>query len=477
MGSRTLHDKALRCARRRGCRQRPHRRKRRFLLGAGDQEKRVGRQARQQIAIGVGPAPGRQQNQDGGARRGVVRRGRPRRQKRPEARSDQTEPARVDARLLREKDEPGAHVALGGVQIVGQADAEGVRVGECLAGARAVAPQVDGEGPEALGRDGGRGRGAGRAAGTERVQEEDPSGRRHRRGRPTSRALRDTLRALGAEGGRAYAREVDRRIDAGLRDLVESDRRETEAAGATLVELRASDGQRLFGSLYRPRDSTGRGAVAATATTGGVLLLHPLGSSRAVCAASAAAVASEGLWALAIDLRGHGASASETLPDPHAFSVRLADNLDAAERDVRAGLVLLAQKPGVGARRLGIVGAGLGALLAARAASPDDTAPRPSVLALLSPWGRADAYRDLLSRLSPDSLLLVAGSEEEAPLATVRTLAAPTAAGAPQSLVVEGPGSHFELAGASPALIGTVASFLRSRLAREAGASGAGSRE
>jgi Tfp pilus assembly protein PilF/dienelactone hydrolase len=297
------------------------------------------------------------------------------------------------------------------------------------------------------------------------------------KGRGTSRALRDTLRALGAEGGRAYAREVDRRIDAGLRDLVESDRRETEAAGATLVELRADDGQRLFGSLYRPRARPARGAAAAMAPTGGVLLLHPLGSSRSACAAAAAAIAAEGLWALAIDLRGHGASVSETLPDPHAFSVRLADNLDAAERDVRAGLVLLAQRPGVDASRLGLVGAGLGALLAARAASPDDTAPRPSVLVLLSPWGRADAYRDLLSRLSPDSLLLVAGSEEEAPLATVRTLAAPTASGALQSLVVEGPGSHFELAGASPGLTGTIAAFLRSRLAREARASGAGGRE
>ena len=296
------------------------------------------------------------------------------------------------------------------------------------------------------------------------------------KGRGTSRTLRETLRALGREGGRVYARDLDRRIDSGLRGLVEADRIATEAGGAALVQLQGADGQRLFGSLYRPRDSTGRGAVAATATTGGVLLLHPLGSSRAVCAASAAAVASEGLWALAIDLRGHGASVSEALPDPHAFGIRLPDNLDAAGWDVRAGLAFLARQPGVGAHRLGIVGAGLGALLAARAVSPDDDAvPRPAALVLLSPWGPADAYREPLSHLPAESLFLVAGSEEGSPLATLRDLASPVTSGAPRSMVVEGPGAQFDLAGTSPGLPAAVASFLKSRLAgpaREAGASG-----
>src|SRR5439155_7401146 len=130
--------------------------------------------------------------------------------------------------------------------------------------------------------------------------------------------------------------DLDRRIDSGLRGIVDADRRETEAAGATLVQFPGADGQRLFGSLYRPRDRAARGAVASTAGAGAVLLVHSLGSSRSACAATATAIAAEGLWALAIDLRGHGASVSETLPDAHAFSVRLAENMEAAEGDVRA---------------------------------------------------------------------------------------------------------------------------------------------
>ncbi len=284
------------------------------------------------------------------------------------------------------------------------------------------------------------------------------------KGRGTNAALRDSLRALGREGGRSYAQAVDRRIDLGLQDLVEDDRRQTEAAGARLVELLASDGLRLYGSLYRPRDRPTRPG-AGTATMGGVLLLHPLGSSRAVCAMTAGAFAERGLAALAIDLRGHGASVSEALPDAHAFSARLAENLREAEQDVRAGLDYLRHQPGVDRRRLGIVGAGLGAFLAAQAALEDGSAPPLRALVLLSPWGRPDTYRDPLAHLPPEAIFLIAGSEEVAPLATVRTLAASGDAGPPRSLIVEGPGAHFDLAGTDPGLIPKITSFLQVRLA------------
>jgi tetratricopeptide (TPR) repeat protein len=286
------------------------------------------------------------------------------------------------------------------------------------------------------------------------------------RSRGTDRQMRDTLRALGDEGGRAYARDLEHRMTTGLQGVVEADRRQTEAFGATLVELRASDGARLFCSLHRPREEAASGVAAAPASRGGVLLLHPLGASRAVCEPFAAAFAGAGLWALTLDLRGHGASVSEALPDSHAFSARLTENLDAAARDVRAGLALLARQPRVGRDRLGILGAGLGALLAARAVLTDQAAPRPAALVLLSPWGRAEAYREPLSHLPSRAIFIVAGSEEDGPLATLRTLSSP-GSDEPRSLVVEGSGSHFELARSSPALGETLAAFLQSRLAGE----------
>jgi tetratricopeptide (TPR) repeat protein/dienelactone hydrolase len=285
------------------------------------------------------------------------------------------------------------------------------------------------------------------------------------KGRGTDPALRDTLRAIGREGGRDYAKEVDRRIEAGLRALVDADRRETEAAGARLVKLSAADGQTLYGSLYRPRGHPTDAPPGSIVPAAGILLLHPLGSNRFSCAAVAGALAARGFVALAIDLRGHGSSVSESLPDPHAFSAHLGDNLHDAERDVNAALDFLVHLPGVERRRLGIVGAGLGALLAARAGMGEESAPRANALVLLSPWGVPDAYRAALARLSPDDVFLIAGSEEGTPLATTRALAVPADGGPRRALIVAGPGAHFELASTDPGLIATLVSFLESRLA------------
>ena len=304
-------------------------------------------------------------------------------------------------------------------------------------------------------------------------------------GRGTNAGLRGTLHALGREGGPAYARQVGRRIAQGLGAILDSDRREAEASGAILVQLVSADGFQLRGSLFPPPDRPVRPGVSPPGRTAAVLLLHPLGSSRASCAPEAAALAARGFCALSLDLRGHGGSVSESLPDPHAFSAHLAESLRGAEEDVRAALRCLARQPRVDAGRIGIVGAGLGAFLAARAvqtdppsahARPAEAFPRPAALVLLSPWGRAEAYTDLLGRLGPGSVLLMAGSEEEAPLATVKALAAPGEAAAPRSLVVEGPGAHFDLVTRRPDLVDVLSRFLVERLASPAGSAGARSR-
>ncbi len=292
------------------------------------------------------------------------------------------------------------------------------------------------------------------------------------KGRAIGAGLRDTLRALGREGGPAYARDVERRIEEGRRDLAESDRRDARSAGAALVTLTSADGHRLAGSLFRPRAENRPATGGVRGPAGGILLLHPLGSSRAACTPQAAALVARGFVVLTLDLRGHGASVSEAVPDAHAFSARLAENLEASDRDVRAALTFLARQTRVGAGRIGMVGAGLGALLAARAvrhaaagnAAAVIGARRPAALVLLSPWGRAETYRDLLAGFDPGSVLLIAGSQEGAVLATVRALAAPDGTIATQSIVVDGPGAHFDLAARKPDLTTAVAGFLADRL-------------
>ncbi len=291
--------------------------------------------------------------------------------------------------------------------------------------------------------------------------------------RGTDVTLRNALRAMGHEGGPAYSREVDRRITDGLRALEEQDRKEAESTGATLVHLMASDGQRLLGSLFPPRNRPVRAGDASPGRAAAVLLLHPLGSSRAACAPVAGGIAARGLYALTLDLRGHGGSVSETLPDARAFSAHLADNLRGADDDVRVALRFLAGLPRVDERRLGIVGGGLGAFVAARSlredsarrgARPGRTSLHPAALVLLAPWGRAEAYADLLGQLPPGSVLLMAGSEEEAALSTVKALAAPGSPAAPRRLVVEGRGAHFDILAGRPDLLDAITGFLEERL-------------
>jgi len=270
-------------------------------------------------------------------------------------------------------------------------------------------------------------------------------------GRATRADLGAAIRGLGREGGPAYARKVERRLAEGLRGIAEADRREARAVGADLVTLVSADGQRLAGSLFRPRTEERR-------PVGGVLLLHPLGS--------------RGLMVLSLDLRGHGASVSETVPDTHAFSARLDTSLDASDQDTRAALAFLAHQPRVDPSRIGVVGGGLGAFVAARAVhaggAPDRigvvSAPRPRALVLRSPWGRADAYRSLLAGFDPRSVLLVAGAEEGGVLATVRALAGADGSRGPRSLIVEGPGARYDFDASNPDIDGSVADFLAERL-------------
>jgi tetratricopeptide (TPR) repeat protein len=284
-------------------------------------------------------------------------------------------------------------------------------------------------------------------------------------GRATRADLGAAIRSLGREGGPAYARQVERRLAEGLRGIMEADRRAARAVGADLVTLVSADGLRLAASLFRPRTDERR-------PVGGVLLLHPLGSSRAACTSQASALVARGLMVLSLDLRGHGASVSETVPDSHAFSARLDSNLDASDQDAQAALAFLAHQPRVDPSRIGVVGGGLGALVAARTVraegAPDRTGvvsvPGPRALVLRSPWGRADAYRRLLAGFDPRFVLLVAGAEEGGALATVRALAGADGSYGPRSLVVEGPGGHYDFDESNPDIDGSVADFLVERL-------------
>ena len=85
-------------------------------------------------------------------------------------------------------------------------------------------------------------------------------------------------------------------------------------------------------------------------------------------------------------------------------------------------------------------------------------------LVVVSPWGRADAYRDALRRLDPRRILLISGEEEVDSATTVTTLARAYDLHERQALVSPSPGSGFGLFSTDPDLSERMLSFLEGRL-------------
>lgn len=138
----------------------------------------------------------------------------------------------------------------------------------------------------------------------------------------------------------------------------------TAFAGTQRVTIRTEDGASLAGTWYEP------GAPKAPA----VILVHMLHRTHHDWDLVATRLASEGIGALAIDLRGHGESSGGVEGDAADYS--------ALVRDVAAARRYLASRTDVQQTRVGIAGASIGANLAVLEASAD---PSVASLALLSP--------------------------------------------------------------------------------------------
>jgi dienelactone hydrolase len=144
-----------------------------------------------------------------------------------------------------------------------------------------------------------------------------------------------------------------------------------------------------------------------------VLLVPMLTRSRRDWEQVAARLASEGIAALAIDLRGHGESAAAS--NPKAATVA------AMQEDVLAAYRFLHGRPDVLSDRIGIGGASLGANLAVVAAA---VSPSVRSLALLSPVldYRGVRIEPSLRKYGSRPLLLVASQEDSYSTRTIREL-------------------------------------------------------
>jgi dienelactone hydrolase len=169
---------------------------------------------------------------------------------------------------------------------------------------------------------------------------------------------------------------------------------EAAVARARHVTFRAEDGVTLAALWYEPSSRPGPA----------VILVHMLNRSKRDLEPLAQRLASEGIGALAMDLRGHG----ESTGSPAAGET--GGGYAPMIGDIRSARRFLAARADVFPSRIGIAGASIGANLAALAAASD---PAVACLALLSP---SLDYRGLrieqAMRKFPRPVLLVASDDD-----------------------------------------------------------------
>lgn len=213
-----------------------------------------------------------------------------------------------------------------------------------------------------------------------------------------------------------------------------------EATGRP-VGFTASDGTALTGLLYE----------ASQRPSPGVVLVHMLGKSKEEWSWVADRLQETGATVLAVDLRGHGGSGGS------------AAMLSQMVNDVRAAVDWLSTRPNVRPGAMAVVGASLGANLAALAASESSTV---RAIALVSP---SLDYRGVrldsgtMKKLGSRPVWLAASTDDPYALRTVKEL---LSAGPPRDQFLSTARAHgTSLLSADPELARSLMDWLRRTLA------------
>lgn len=206
------------------------------------------------------------------------------------------------------------------------------------------------------------------------------------------------------------------------------------------VTLTASDGTSLSGALYEP----------SVRPSPGIVLVHMLGRTKDDWDDVAERLEDAGATVLAIDLRGHGRSGGS--------AGALAD----LEIDVRSALAWLEARPNVRPAAIAVVGASLGANLAALAAAG---VPSVRAVALLSPsldyrGVRLDAA--VMKKIGDRPVWLAASTEDPYALRTLRELV--DGSGAREQRLSSAAAHGTQLLSADRDLAGALVDWLRRTL-------------
>jgi alpha-beta hydrolase superfamily lysophospholipase len=165
------------------------------------------------------------------------------------------------------------------------------------------------------------------------------------------------------------------------------------------VTFRTDDGVTIAATWY---ETSARPAPA-------VILVHALGKSRRDWDQVASQAASEGIGALAIDLRGHGESPGS------------AQDYAAMVQDVRAARRFLGTRSEVTPSRIAIAGASIGASLAALVAAEDSSVAGLVLLSATTDY-RGLRIEPALRKYGARPLLLVASDDDGFAMRSMREL-------------------------------------------------------
>jgi alpha-beta hydrolase superfamily lysophospholipase len=218
------------------------------------------------------------------------------------------------------------------------------------------------------------------------------------------------------------------------------------AAAPTTVTFRTRDGVQIVGSLYLP----------ARRPSPCVILVHMLTRSRDDWRALASRLADAGIAALAIDLRGHGASGADPRAQPDA------EDLSPDLLDVQGARAFLASRPDLGITTVGIAGASIGANLAVLAAAGD---PSVRSIALLSP---GLDFRNLrteasLRKYGQRAALMIASDEDGYAVRSIRKLEK-AGTGVRETRVVSGAGHGTVMLTRQPDLVTLIVEWFQRTL-------------
>lgn len=140
------------------------------------------------------------------------------------------------------------------------------------------------------------------------------------------------------------------------------------AIEAERMRVETSDGKVLIGDFYAPPAKK-----SAEERSPAALLVHGAGGDRAGFATLAEALARAGMAVLAIDLRGHGESATADYAFQGLDEAARTNLWTFAVRDLQAAVQWLRAQPGVHAAALNLIGFGEGASLATHYALGDES--------------------------------------------------------------------------------------------------------